>query len=267
MRLRNASLAALGFALVMSAVPLTARADEVDEILGGGESKPTAAKKPAPAADKKAAGSASADDDVIVVERKSFLLDKRLEVGPAIALTLNDPFVQHTGLGVMVDFHLTEALSVGLRGLFFFDNNTEVIRETVRLQSVPLLNRYDWAAALTMHYVPFYGKFSLFRRTVLHFDAYVGGGIGAISTTVLVAPTFIVSGATKIGPTVNVALGARLYLTKFLALYLEVRDWFLLIDPEDRGGEPHPPFFAGNMLFTFGATIFLPASFKYTTAR
>jgi len=269
MTLRPARFGVLGFVLLLGIAPAVARADDVDDILGGGESKPAGAKKPPPKADtaKADAGkSTEAEDDVIVVERKDFLRQGRIEIGPAVALTLNNPFLQHTGLGLMFDYHLTEALAIGVRGLYFFDNNTDVIRETVRLQSVPLLNRYDWVASLTIHYIPFYGKFAFFGRTVMHFDAYVGAGIGAISTTVLVAPTFVVPGKTDYGPTVDVAIGARLYMTKFLALYCEVRDYFLLIDPEDRGGM-QGRYFAGNMLFGFGASIFLPSSFKYSTPR
>ena len=59
----------------------------------------------------------------------------------------------------------------------------------------------------------------------------------------------------------NVGMGSRLYLTDFLAVYLDLRDYFAFINPEDREGE-QPPFFAQNLLFGLGFTVFIPPTFK-----
>ena len=50
-------------------------------------------------------------------------------------------------------------------GLYYFANKSNVIRETVRLQAVPLINAYVGTVALTFHYIPFYGKFAFFTSS------------------------------------------------------------------------------------------------------
>jgi len=47
--------------------------------------------------------------------------------------------------------------------------------------AVPL-TEYQWQAALNFTYVPMYGKFAGFSDFIFHYDAYVVGGVGALST-------------------------------------------------------------------------------------
>lgn len=246
-----------------------ASADEFDDMLKGG---PESGKKPSAAAKKPGETLAPGEeaDDVIVAERKFFLRRKRFEVGPAIGATLNDQYLRHLAVGATLNYHITEVMAVGLTGLYFFPNRTEVIRDTVRLQSVPLLNKYDLAIVANFSYIPFYGKFAVFNQWVAHWDMYLSAGVGILKNTVLLQPNFLDEGDTHWSLTVDVGMGARIYPTKWISVYAEVRDHFLLMRPEeseDAGCEDGAcNFLAGNLMFMAGVSFFFPTAFEYTTA-
>ena len=96
---------------------------------------------------------------------------------------MNDQFVSHPGPALGLNFYITNVLAVGVGGGYYFNSDSKFNAETRRAARVAVpLTEYQWQAALNFTYVPMYGKFAGFSDFIFHYDAYVVGGVGAIST-------------------------------------------------------------------------------------
>jgi len=109
----------------------------------------------------------------------------RFEINPYFGISLNDQFVSHPGPGVAVNWYLTNVLALGVNGNFYagLNANSSFNFETSRAARVgEPITEYQWNANFNMTYVPIYGKFAGFGDFIFHYDFYVLGGVGAIST-------------------------------------------------------------------------------------
>ena len=171
----------------------------------------------------------TAQAEVYAVQQIYALRYRRFEVQPYWGLSLNDQFVSHPGPGLGLNYYLTNVLAVGINGNFYQGLNLESDfnfqnRRAARV-AVPL-TEYQWNANLNFTYVPMYGKFSALGDFLFHWDAYVVGGVGAISTrpiAVIDPDNRKFSWEMKLA--FNVGLGVRIFLNRWLALTGEVRDY------------------------------------------
>ena len=120
-----------------------------------------------------------------------------------------------------------------------------------------------------------YGKFAGFSDFIFHYDAYIVGGVGAISTR----PIAVVdpdNRAFKWGdPKVdfNIGIGLRVFLNRWFAFDLEVRDYIFIDKLENTtivlGKEADQTTWFGENKLTnavqaqVGVSIFLPFSWEY----
>jgi len=188
-------------------------------------------------------------DRIKAVQRKVFIKRRRLELTPLLGLSVNDPFFQHVTLGGALAYHVADAFSVEARGGFVLSAaETNAVR-FVRRETDSLLDeaqrQLEYHGELDLLWSPIYGKFSLFGEMILHFDTYVAAGGGVF--------------ATDAGPygAANLGIGQRWFLSEWLVLRLEYRNYFFA---EDRAGETNlrtPGIF--NFMFSF----FLPPKFEY----
>jgi outer membrane beta-barrel protein len=121
-----------------------------------------------------------------------------------------------------------------------------------------------------------YGKFSGFGDFIFHYDAYVVGGVGAITTR----PIAVVDpdnrsfswGSPKVA--FNAGLGLRIFFNRWFAAVLEVRD-YIFLDKLENTAFVQPSqvtnsanWFGENKLTNdvqaqIGVSIFLPFSWDY----
>ncbi len=151
-------------------------------------------------------------------------------MNPYWGFTLNDQFVSHDGPGVDLKYYVTNVLAIGLNGNLYqgLNGDSDFNFENRRAAhiSVPL-NEYQWGANLNFTYVPVYGKFAGFNQFIFSYDLYVVGGIGAIYThdpIAVIDPdnrTFSFQGNID----VDLAVGLRIFLNRWFAVTLEVRDY------------------------------------------
>jgi outer membrane beta-barrel protein len=124
--------------------------------------------------------------------------------------------------------------------------------------------------------VPAYGKFAGFGDFIFHYDAYVVGGVGAIS----VRPIPVIDPDNRnfaFEPKLafNAGVGLRIFFNRWFAAVIEVRDYVfndklenLTIAP-DAAGQANKNTWYGETSLTnnvqaqVGAAIFLPFSFDY----
>jgi hypothetical protein len=149
---------------------------------------------------------------------------------------------------------------------------------------------------LNFSYVPIYGKFGIFNRWIIHWDTFITGGLGITMTRPIAVVDaefrdFSDTSDYNVNITFNIGLGGRLFLTRFLAIFFELRLYGFpqplenrevapLDDPDctsaencgdswpyqranpdtwlDEDGE-----FAVNVMAQIGLSIFLPPTFEY----
>jgi len=250
-----------------------------------------AAPAPAPVVTSKAEGLQSWKD-IVVVPRKPFLKGGRVELLPQFSVTLNDNLIQHFSLGGEVNYFLTDILSIGVTGMYYFKNVLdEEFYTRYHFGRVPSLNRYRFTAEGHFAYVPIYGKFAMFNNHIFHYEVFISGGIGVTQTEVI-PRDFKWESFTNYALTFPVCVGGRFFLTRWMAVNFAFRNNILVdkYEPTTRGvqdaqgrwvtkdgvvkateaeaaKENAETSILDNMMFTIGFSFFLPTEFKYTTFR
>ena len=216
------------------------------------------------------------NEPLYAVQQIFALRVRRFELNPYWGISLNDQFVSHPGPGLAFNYYITNVLAVGINGTYYEpfnvdqDFNAEV-RRAARV-AVPL-TEYQWAAAFNFTYVPAYGKFAGFGDFIFHYDAYVVGGVGAISSRpipVIDPDNRGFDWRTNIA--FNAGIGLRIFFNRWLAATLEVRDYVfndklenteIESDPRDRDTWYGDTKLTNNVQAQLGISIFFPFSFEY----
>ncbi|MET0343497.1 MAG: outer membrane beta-barrel domain-containing protein [Polyangiales bacterium] len=167
-------------------------------------------------------------EEIYAVQQVYALRNNRLEILPSFGFTLNDPFVSHPNLGVGLNYWITNVLAVGANLNWYqgLESESELnfhVRRSARLGTRP--TEFQFGASLNMTYVPVYGKFSMFRRYIFQWDAYLMGGIGIMRTrpVPVVDPQIRSFDYTYKLSILNPALGLRVFLSKWLTVFAEMR--------------------------------------------
>ncbi len=217
--------------------------------------------------------------EVYAVQQIYALRYHRFEVQPGWSFSLNDQFVSHLGPTLGINYYITNVLAVGLNGTFYqpFNSDSDFNFQNRRATRIAVpLTEYQWGANLNFTYVPMYGKFAGFSNFIFHYDAYVIGGVGALSTR----PTPVIDPDNRnfsFKPKVafNAGLGLRIFFNRWLALNLEIRDYIyneqlenLQIAATQQQQQNPDTWFGENRITNavqaqLGASIFFPFSWEY----
>lgn len=213
------------------------------------------------------------------------LRNKRFEINPYWGITMNDQFVAHPGPGLAINWYLTNVLAIGINGNLYAGLNSpsNFNFQTSRAARVgEPVTEYSWNANLNFSYVPAYGKFAGFGDFIFHYDVYVVGGVGAISTR----PIAVVDPDNRtfdFEPKIsfNAGGGLRIFFNRWFAAMLEIRDYIFFDKLEnpaiatgiDAKGKPKAQDsstwladgteFTNNVQAQVGVSIFLPFSWEY----
>ena len=221
------------------------------------------------------------DEQIYAVQQIYALRARRFELSPFWSFTMNDPFISHPGPGLALNYYITNVMGVGANFQWYTNNESSFNAEQSSATRVgALLTEYRWSAAGNFTYVPAYGKFAGFGDFIFHYDAYVVGGIGAIS----VRPKTIVDPGNrnfpfKVKVAFNVGVGIRIFFTRWLAANLEVRDYIYndqlealtiwrnpqtgKLDPSNADHWYGDTLLTNNVQAQVGISIFLPFSVEY----
>ncbi|HEY4116823.1 MAG TPA: outer membrane beta-barrel domain-containing protein, partial [Byssovorax sp.] len=186
--------------------------------------------------------------------------------------------------GVALNFYLTNVLAVGVNGNFYagLNSNSSFNFETSRAARVGQpITEYQWNANANVEYVAAYGKFAGFSNFIFHYDLYVMGGVGAISTR----PIAVIDPDNRtfdFKPKVafHVGGGLRIFFNRWFAAMLEVSDYIFVDQLENvaiaegnqANGKPqaqNPSTWLGDSSLTnnvqaqLGVSVFLPFSWEY----
>jgi outer membrane beta-barrel protein len=218
-------------------------------------------------------------EQIFAVQQAFALRVRRLELQAGWSVSMNDQFVSHPAPVLALNYYITNVLAIGLNGALYQPFNVDKdfngqVRRAARV-AVPL-TEYQWGAALNFTYVPAYGKFAGFGDFIFHYDAYVVGGVGALS----VRPIPVIDPNNRnfsYEPKLafNAGIGLRIFFNRWFAAVLEVRDYVFNDKLENLQSSPvlavaqNKANWYGNTSLTnnvqaqFGAAIFLPFSFDY----
>lgn len=220
-------------------------------------------------------------NDIVVVPRKHFLKGGRIELQPFTGITVNDNLIRHYVFGADINYFLTDVFWVGLEGQYYvhqLTNEEQLLGSEYNL--APTLNEYRYGGALNFGYVPVYGKFAWFNRSIVSWEIWASAGIGVTFTKVIPrdpANSFLAFQNTDLTP--NVGLGSRFFLTDWLTINLALRDYIL---PDKFEPKPDGPpnittpdaakaqaqsALVNNIVFSVGVGFYLPTKFQYKTPR
>jgi outer membrane beta-barrel protein len=201
----------------------------------------------------------------------------RFEVNPYFGLTMNDQFVSHDGPGLALNFYITNVLAVGVNGNFYQGLNaiSAFNLQTSRAARIgEPINEYQWNANANLTYVPAYGKFAGFGDFIFHYDVFLVGGVGAISTR----PIAVIDPDNRtfeFQPKVNFKLGGglRIFFNRWLAAVVEVSDYVyweqlenptIAADPTVSSTWLAPgTYVTNNVQAQVGLSFFLPFTWEY----
>jgi outer membrane beta-barrel protein len=231
-----------------------------------------------PNLDLGAAAKKPLDAQIYAVQQIYALRYHRFELQPAWSVSLNDQFVAHPAPVLAANYYLTNVMAVGINGAWYQGLNNDLafnaeVRRAARV-AVPL-TEYQWAGAVNFTYVPVYGKFAGFSDFIFHYDAYVVGGVGAISTR----PVAVVDPDNrkfdwKPKVAFNAGVGLRIFFNRWFAAILEVRDYIFADQLEattiaagsakaDSGTWYGDNKLTNNIQAQVGVSVFLPFSWEY----
>lgn len=218
-------------------------------------------------------------EEIYAVQRMYVLRDGRFELAPSLAFAVNDPYTSRTALAASLNYWVTNVLAVGANFMWYqgLESESELnfsVRKAARL-AVPI-TEYQMAAHLNFTYVPIYGKFSMFNESIFQWDSYLVGGVGAIRTR----PIAVVDPAVRRFDfdwrlSFNVGIGIRVFLTKWLSVFGELRDYIYLEKLEnldialgdDRRLEStwidETSTITNNFAVQVGISMFFPFTFEY----
>jgi outer membrane beta-barrel protein len=215
--------------------------------------------------------------DIVVVERKDFIKSGRLELVPFTGVSVNDNLIRHYAFGLDLNYFLSDALWVGLQGQYFIKALSDR-EELIGLQynRITSLNRYLYSAAFNLGYVPVYGKFALFNKSIIHWEIWASGGVGWLRSEIIPRNPGLLSWTNDLIAG-NVGIGSRLFLFDWLTVNFAIRDYIFGDKFERKDRDPMQTVayekahadsnLVQNVMAYVGIGMYLPTKFTYKAPR
>jgi outer membrane beta-barrel protein len=189
----------------------------------------------------------------------------RLELTPTFNVSLNDAFFSKLMFGAKVGWHFTDHLSV--HGSYAAGVNDETGSTSVctssgcqpadpaQLYQVP--GNIRSIGSVELGFSPIYGKLNVFAQKVIHFDLSLLAGADWIRHREVLPAALANAGETPGNQNTfggHVGVGTRVFMSRSLALRLEVKDYIYSASVPDGST-------IQNQLFTeIGLSVFLPSA-------
>jgi outer membrane beta-barrel protein len=146
-----------------------------------------------------------------------------------MGVSLNDPYVSHTGIGLAANYWITNVLAAGANFMFNqpFNGRSDVdARASRSIGLVVPINEYQLLAQANFTYVPVYGKFLMFNRFIFHYDFYVMAGVGITRTRPIpVVDPEVRRFDWQTAILFNAGLGVRVFFNRWIGFVAEIRNY------------------------------------------
>lgn len=159
------------------------------------------------------------EDRVKSVQRKMYLKKGRFELSPSVFFTVNDPYYNKWGGSLRAAYYLADTLSLAARGSLMDVTQTDDVQIAKRAYGGRIFfSEPIWSAMGDVEWSPFYGKVAWFN-SILHFDAYLLGGLGVMNTATSALPEGADPTVKRgLHPSAEVGVGMRFVAKDFLAV-------------------------------------------------
>lgn len=189
------------------------------------------------------------------VSRRVFLKRQRFELEPLFGFTTNDGLNRFWNFGARGAWHFNEELAIDFGGAGGFNQPLQDVRildgsdlKASNGDPLQLVEQLAYAD-VGVTFSPFYGKFALMAEQVIHFDGFISGGLGAI----------VDNSAEVVHPALELGVGARVFLTRWLTVRADVRNYAYPLTVNNE------LTFPSALILTFGLGFHLPFDFDYST--
>jgi outer membrane beta-barrel protein len=206
-----------------------------------------------------------------IVRHKLLYRSTRVELTPALGMTVNDAFLRNATVGAQVAYHLTNEFGIAFNGAFSpFQLKTDLYNNVQAELEGETDSRYEdtsfsyiqWLAGLEVQYVPIFGKFSLSQSLISNYDIHLILGIAAVGQNAQPA----VEGEdtdpqlSGISPSPMFGLGFRLFTSDALSITVQARDYLYSRAVVSTGTADAD--LKNNIFVTVGASFFFPGEVK-----
>lgn len=207
------------------------------------------------------------DDRIRAVSRKVFIKAGRFELLPFGGISTNDAFFQRWTVGSRLSYHIVDSLSLDIGGAWsFWSWQLDPVR-TVKKQLNAITDDavFYGYSDVGFNFSPIYGKFALMSEWIIHFDAFVSGGMGVTldsnQYTFLGDP--LPDWMPGVNPAAEIGIGTRIFLFPWMILRVDLRDYAY---PQYRNGIST---FQNLLMLNVGLGFYFPFGFEYenTAAR
>lgn len=166
---------------------------------------------------------------IFAVQQIYALRNRRFELQPTVGISLNDPYVSHTGIGLAANYWITNVLAAGANFMFNqpFNGRSDVdLRASRSIGLVVPINEYQLLAQANFTYVPVYGKFLMFNRFIFHYDFYLMAGVGITRTRPIpVVDPEVRRFDWQTAILFNAGIGLRVFFNRWIGFVAEIRNY------------------------------------------
>lgn len=157
-------------------------------------------------------------DRIKAVSRKLFLKRQRFAITPQLGFTTNDAYFRHYGLGLRASYHIAEDLSVEVSGTYnAFTQRLDAVQYLrSAAKAIPGQATLFGYGDVGFTFTPLYGKFAVLGDRILHFDAYVSGGVGTVVESRPTIPLY---------PAATVGVGGQVFVFDWMVVRADLRDY------------------------------------------
>ncbi len=196
-----------------------------------------------------------------VVRRQLLYRSSRVEVSPALAHSLNDPYRRTLFLNVGLNYHLTNVFSLGINLAWgALSYNTNILDEIEATD--PARARQLSPAEPTLYtdfhvgWVPLYGKFNFLRLGTVNYDLHLMGGLAGalLSSDNPDIAGFNIGGVWGIG--------WRFFFSGSMAISFDFVDYMYTAAEVSRDGEPVSESFSNHFLISIGVSFFVTGDLR-----
>lgn len=190
------------------------------------------------------------EDRVKSVQKKLYLKKRRFELAPYLGTSVNDPYYFKYNLAVRGAYYLADTLALSSRFSLIQTMPSEDVRIAKgTFHSLIYFSVPNWSAMGDAEWSPIYGKVAIFN-SILHFDGYLLGGAGVVSTEM--------SAVNGLNLAADLGAGMRFVAMDFLAVNLALINTSYVEQP--RGTTKAA--LQNMLMLNFGVSLFIP--FKST---
>lgn len=174
---------------------------------------------------------------IVVIQKKKFLKKNRFEIGLLAGVSPSNPFLTYIPIEARLGFHFSEGFAIELGGGYNPPLGVGTLKNQINqdLKSFPhflgirIFEQQVFYASADLVWTPIYGKMRIAGlQWIAHWEIFLqlGGGVTGVYNFERTGRYDKDStNPITLRPTLNVGLGTRLWLTKWLTLRLDIREY------------------------------------------